>query len=183
MSGSNYDERARVEFFRLGVDYYVAGRFAAFSRLFPVAANLLHHAIEMFLKGALVCSVDLDALKGIGHDLRALWSEFKKHHPSSTESDSFDEAIGELHRFERLRYPDVATVEGMELTFDVFRENRVEASSPGKSLSRYSLVLQDVDALVKFMFQNQGVNPRFYLQRISAEALGVLNRDNVHPLE
>jgi hypothetical protein len=182
MPDSNYDDRARVEFFRLGVGYYVVGRFAAFSQLFPVAGNLLHHAIEMFLKGALVRSVGLGALKGIKHDLKKLWSEFKKHH-TSTESDSFDEAIGELHRFGRLRYPDVVIGEGMELTFDVFREHRVETSSPGKPLPRYSLVLEDVDALVKFISQNQRVNPRFHLQRIPAEAVDFLYRQNVHPLE
>jgi hypothetical protein len=182
MPDSNHDDRARVEFFRLGVNYYVAGRFAAFSQLFPVAGNLLHHAIEMFLKGALVSSVGLGALKGINHDLNKLWREFKKHH-TSKESDSFDEVIGALHRFERLRYPDFAIGEAMELTFDVLREHRVETSGPGKPLQRYSLVLENVDALVKFIFQNEGVNPRFYLQRLPAEALDFLYRQNVHPLK
>jgi hypothetical protein len=115
------------------------------------------------------------------HDLN-LWREFKKHYPS-TESHSFDRAVGELHRFERLRYPDVAVSEGMELAFDIYREPRIETSRPGESLPRYSLVLEDVDAVVKFIFQKRGVNPKYYLQRIPEEARGFLDRQNAHPLE
>jgi hypothetical protein len=40
-------------FFKTGSQYYIAGRFAAFAWFHPVAGNLFHHAIEMYLKGAL----------------------------------------------------------------------------------------------------------------------------------
>ena len=63
MSNPDADDRARVEFFRLGVHYYVAGRFAGLTGLFPMAGNLLHHAAEMFLKGALVRIVGLNKLR------------------------------------------------------------------------------------------------------------------------
>ncbi len=49
---------ARARFCRLGIDYYVAGRFAALSGIFPVAGNQLHHAVEMLLKGALIRTRD-----------------------------------------------------------------------------------------------------------------------------
>jgi hypothetical protein len=39
-------------FFSSASQYYVAGRFAVFVALNPVAANLMHHAVEMYLKGA-----------------------------------------------------------------------------------------------------------------------------------
>ena len=41
-----------MQYFRFGTQYYVAGRYAALVWLIPVAGNLLHHAIEMYLKGA-----------------------------------------------------------------------------------------------------------------------------------
>ena len=61
--------RLRVEFGRLGAHYYIAGRFAFFSAFIPVAGNLLHHAVEMFLKGALIRTLALEKLQSIGHDL------------------------------------------------------------------------------------------------------------------
>ena len=48
MSSSEWDE-----FFATAGQYYVVGRFAAFAGLIPITGNLLHHAVEMFLKGGL----------------------------------------------------------------------------------------------------------------------------------
>ena len=146
MSKPDADDRARLEFFRLGVHYYVAGRFAGLTGLFPMAGNLLHHTVEMFLKGALVRIVGLDKLRNISHDLNAVWREFTTHFAIPDASD-FGNAISELHRFERIRYPDKSTHEGMEATFAIYRSHRVEISGPGKPSPRYFLVLEDVDAL------------------------------------
>jgi len=46
-------EMVRMNFFGFGFQYYLAGRYAVAAQLLPVAANLLHHAIEMLLKGEL----------------------------------------------------------------------------------------------------------------------------------
>jgi hypothetical protein len=44
------------------------------------AANLLHHAVEMALKGALAKKgMDLKALKCLSHDLPRVWREFTAH--------------------------------------------------------------------------------------------------------
>ncbi len=40
----------RFEYFRLGMSYFISGRFAQNANLLPVTGNLFHHAIEMFLK-------------------------------------------------------------------------------------------------------------------------------------
>ena len=112
------NDRARLQFFALGLDYYIAGRFATFAGLFPIAGNLLHHAIEMFLKGALVRIVGLGPRRDAGHDLNELWGMFKPHMPCA-EAASFDQPIAEMHRFERLRYPDTAIREGMEATLAI----------------------------------------------------------------
>ena len=53
----------REWFFRFGLQYLVAGRFSASSGLSPVGANLLHHALEMLLKGYLSSSMTLGELK------------------------------------------------------------------------------------------------------------------------
>jgi hypothetical protein len=179
---SDANDRAQVEFFRLGVHYYVVGRFAALTGLFPMAGNLLHHAAEMFLKGAVVRLVGLDKLRKISHDLNGLWREFTTHFAIS-DSVAFGHAIAELDRFERLRYPDKAIREGMEVTFSVYRDHRVETSGPRKPPPRYSLVLEDVDVLVKLIFEKAQVNPRFLLQRLRPEGMDFLSRENSHLLE
>lgn len=164
------------------MDYYVAGRFATVTGLFPMAGNLLHHSVEMFLKGALVRLVGLEPLRKVGHDLNRLWDLFKTHLPCP-EAASFDKPITEMHRFERLRYPDTAIREGMEATLAIFRDRRVETSGPGDPLPQYSLVLEDFDALAKLIFERASVNPQFHLQRLRPEAREFLARHNVHQLE
>lgn len=182
METAEQNDRARVEFFRLGVHYHIVGRFAAFAGLFPMAGNLLHHAVEMFLKGALVRAVGLKGLREFGHDLKGLWEEFTTHFPSP-ENVSFDKSIVEMDRFERLRYPDVAIREGMEATLAFFRTDRIETSGPGAPPPRYSLVIEDFDRLAKHVFAMASVNPRFHLQSIRAEAMEYLSRHNHHRLE
>jgi hypothetical protein len=61
-------------FISAGMDYYVAGRYAVFAGLNPTAANLLHHAVEMALKGALAKKgMDLKALKKLGGSEGRIW--------------------------------------------------------------------------------------------------------------
>ena len=90
-----------------GVNYYVAGRYALFARLTPTAGNLLHHAIEMFLKGALgKTGKSLEELEELRYKLPKIWNEFKTNFPEHS-LDAFDPLICELHKFEEIRYPDV----------------------------------------------------------------------------
>jgi hypothetical protein len=86
------DDDAIGEFFTYGSQYYVAGRYGVFAALMPVAANLDHHAIEMFLKGALSKSMTLKEMKNkLGHDLDKTWQAFK--------TQTADES---LERFDRV---------------------------------------------------------------------------------
>lgn len=181
MSGANENDRARVEFFRLGTHYYVAGRYAALSGLFPMAGNLLHHAIEMYLKGALVRLQSLQELFKLGHDLNRIWGTYKAQ-IAPAGAESFDTAIAELHRFERLRYPDTVVREGMDATFAVFADQPVEVKGPNGPIHPYALVLESVDALVKSIFSGSSVNPQFYLQALRDEAKVYLNKHNRHSL-
>src|SRR5262245_52228023 len=57
------NDQYRFWFYQLASQYYVVGRFAARAGLNPSCGNLLHHAVEMFLKGALVDDVGLGEMK------------------------------------------------------------------------------------------------------------------------
>ena len=68
-------------YFGAATQYYVVGRYAVFSNLTPVAGDLLHHAVEMALKGHLASSRSASDLKGPKHSLTKLWRAFKKSLP------------------------------------------------------------------------------------------------------
>ena len=83
--------------------YYVAGRYAVFAGLNPTAANLMHHAVEMTLKGALAKKgMDLKALRDLNHDLPEIWREFTAQY--GIDGIAFDSVIAELQKFETIRY-------------------------------------------------------------------------------
>jgi hypothetical protein len=66
------------EFFKTAGQYYVGGRFAAFAGFIPITGNLLHHAVEMFLKGGLSKNgSSLVDLKKMNHNLPNIWAKFK----------------------------------------------------------------------------------------------------------
>ena len=55
---------------RSAIDYYAVGRYAVFAGLNPTAGNLLHHAVETCLKGALAKKgKSTDDLKKLRHGL------------------------------------------------------------------------------------------------------------------
>ena len=66
-------EQSQISLFQLATQYYASGRFAALSGILPVSANLLHHAVEIYLKGALAPVLDLKAMRKLSHDLRQIW--------------------------------------------------------------------------------------------------------------
>ena len=57
-----------------------------------------------------------------------------------------------------------------------------EMAGPNGPIRPYSLVLEDVDALVKAIFSGARVNPRFYLQGLRDDAKGFLSKHNRHSL-
>jgi len=93
---------ATHHFFVLGSQYYVAGRYAAFAALNPIVGNLLHHAVEMLIKGALSKSNSLDDLRRIGHKLPNLWDAFKQR-ANDVSLARFDAVIDRLDSFEEVR--------------------------------------------------------------------------------
>jgi len=128
------------EFFSNGRQYYIAGRYAVFAALIPVAGNLLHHAVEHFLKGGLAKTTPLDDMKKkLGHKLPKIWDAFKTQANDPTLA-RFDDVISTLDEFEELRYPD-PNAKGMQCTFDVTKAGAAAvaamvASAPAAAASQ-----------------------------------------------
>jgi hypothetical protein len=167
-------DRERESFFSTACDYYIAGRFAAFSGLNPVVGNLLHHAIEMYLKGALAKTKSLTELdKSFKHDLPKLWEAFKEQ-TNDAELKRFDATIEELHRFEDIRYPDSILAKGM---VEIVRSNTA-GSYKSPAVPEYRVCVQDIDELVEAAFSAASFNPRLFFGRGQPLAREFLTREN-----
>jgi hypothetical protein len=168
-----------VAFIQRGMSYYVAGRFCAVAHEFPACANLLHHALEMFLKGDLCRRHSKEELRRIGHNLWRAWTAFKLDH-ADQRLESHDKVERELTKFERIRYPDEG---GMIGTFDLFSEHESTFTSRlPKTPPRYKLNLEDINRIVLLFFKVAKVNPDFFLNSTSEAARDALNNQNRHAL-
>src|SRR5579872_4064541 len=102
------DDYARTAF-DYGLQYLGAGRFAIAAFFAPVGASLLHHAVEMVLKGTLARSDPASVIrrywKTYGHRLGDLWRAVHERH-SSAGLDRFENAIAALDKFEEIRFPE-----------------------------------------------------------------------------
>jgi hypothetical protein len=177
-AGDPDPERIQIEFFRASIEYYVSGRFAVFAPVGQIAGNLLHHAIEMALKGALAKKQKtLADLKRYLHDLPSLWAYFKALHPGN-DLDKFDDVIGRLHEFEDLRYPDAVLLRGMMLRIDPGKRPPGGAATHSGPEPTYELYLGDVDELMDRVFDVASINPVFFTGPIQRSAREYLLRDN-----
>lgn len=165
------------QFFSLGTQYYVVGRFSAFAGLNPVTGNQLHHAIEMFVKGALSKTKSLSDLKRLGHSLPRVWAEFKQQTGDSS-LNRFDPVITQLDKFETIRYPDEILSKGMSSTINIVRSPPFAGSVAG--VPHYEVCLEDVDELVDAIFVAASRNPKSYLvsMLMKPEAREYVTREN-----
>jgi hypothetical protein len=153
---------------RYGLQYYVAGRFAATHRLTPVLANLLHHAVELLLKACLSNDDAIETIKKYrqrySHDILKLWDAFRsrKLDPGLVE---FDEIIAALNDFEEIRYPERLIENGANMGIDLFVEEpkRINGQEPGRS---YYLSLPPIDRLMGLLFEASNANPEVFLREI-----------------
>jgi hypothetical protein len=166
-------------FFSSATQYYISGRYAVFAGLGPVVGNLLHHALEMYLKGALSKTMPLDQLKKLSHNLPKVWKCFKAQ-VADPGLDTFDALISSLHAFEELRYPDSALSRGIMVKISVSRVPGASTGAPARREPRYELYLEEVDALVDKIFATASVDPRFFLHGLNSHARKYLNEANVH---
>jgi len=146
--------RYKHEFANLGTQYYVAGRLSALAGHMPVCGNLMHHAIELYVKADLVSRVSLSDLKfKYSHKLWKLWEERKAH---DTTLATHDETIKQLDAFDSIRYPEKIIGNGGSMTVGFGRQ----AGPPSKPGSPYLLVVNDIDVLVVELLDRMSVNPR-----------------------
>jgi hypothetical protein len=122
-------------YFDFGFRYYVAGRLAAADRVNPVAANLLHHAIAMFLLSGICNCTTEDERERLGHDLNRIWSVFKGRLSALNSLSRFDETVGALHEFEIIGRPETMA---REVTSE--------------------LLLDEIEALMKAICGASGIN-------------------------
>jgi hypothetical protein len=169
-----------MHYFQLGTQYYIAGRYAALVWLIPVAGNLLHHAIEMYLKGCLAQDMKAEELKKLGHRLSQLWERFKPVQLGKS-VDRFDPVVRALDRFEVIRYPDRILSEGMFGTISLVGPSpEMEPRGPQGPMPEYHLVVDDVDALVSMIFKHAQVNVSFLASMPRPGALEYLIKENRH---
>lgn len=172
-------------FFSNGCQYYVAGRYAAFAGLAPVVGNVLHHAIEHFLKGGLSKTKTLPELKKLYHNLNNIWAEFKKQVNDPT-LDRFDHVIATLHEFEEIRYPNSILDKGMQCTINITKAARdavksaqLPPSKPALSVPPYELCIEEIDELVGAIFVAASRNPKAYFLMVhKPEARQYLVKEN-----
>jgi hypothetical protein len=91
--------RTDYHFFRMGLQYYIAGRMGALYSLTPVTGNLLHHAVEMVLKGKLAhhhSLADLKDRKKFGHDIVKCWAGLKAIFPTTSSGSGRTSPSGSL---------------------------------------------------------------------------------------
>jgi len=180
------------------VQYYVAGRFAASAAFSPIHGNLLHHAVEMFLKTALIDIVDAKEMKhSYGHDLIKLWERFKEK-TADPAMDRFDETIRALHKFEKIRYPEFTS----SVMFGVLwwpsepsrsrTPSRKTSRSPGRTsrsrrtiawmnaAERFFVLMPNVDTLVREIMVRESIDVGSCLDELNACARSALKYRNPH---
>jgi hypothetical protein len=170
-------DREREHFFSTACDYYIAGRFAAFAGLNPVVGNLLHHAIEMYLKGALAKTKSLRELdKGFKHNLPKLWEAFKRQ-TNDAALKRFDSTISDLHQYEDIRYPDSILAKGMAATVEIVR-SAIPNEYKGPAVPEYRVCVQEIDELVEAVFSAASFNPQYFFSRGQPLVREFLIKDN-----
>jgi hypothetical protein len=149
--------------------YYVAGRLAARAGLVPVYGNLLHHAVEMYLKTALAGLLEPEVdgedgvvqLRAYGHDLQKLWQRYKSEQ-ADAELDRFDPTIHALHEFEELRYPDKIPHDAIAMRITWKPEHAAKSHSVTPA-HQYEVIISEVDGLIIEILDRASQDPSFLI--------------------
>jgi hypothetical protein len=159
------DKEEWSEFITTGTQYYVAGRYAVIAGLMPVAGNLLHHAIEMCLKGALSkkAGKSLQQLRDLHHKLGPIWAEFKSQ-VRDPSLNQFDEVVADIDRFEDIRYPDRVLKQGALISIGTGKKpsTPMQITSSSPLPPSYVLWLGEVDHLIAKVLATASINPKFF---------------------
>lgn len=171
-------DHEKVQFFNIGTQYYIAGRFAAFAGFIPVAANLFHHSVEMYIKGHLSSGLNEPDRRKLGHKLPEIWERFKQE-VRDPQLKKFDDVVAELHKFESIRYPEEIVAKGMLSSISLSRNAVLyNVNAPTRPEPKYYLAVEDIDELVNVIFTTSSVNPSFFMNGLNADASDFLGRSN-----
>jgi hypothetical protein len=170
---------ADYHFYQIALQYYAAGRFAALTWLMPVSGNIIHHAVEMMLKGRLTHTLTLQQMadKPYRHNLPRIWQAFKALFPAENLT-RFDAFIDLLHAFDSIRYPDRLLQLGAQITVGFVTENRLGGRDPARPEPAYRLSITDLDELMDELFRLCSINPEAYLHAYN-DAAEVIRKHNV----
>jgi len=145
-----------------GVQYYIAGRFAAHAHFRRVGPSLLHHAVEMLFKACLAHDDPIGQIgayrEKYGHSLAALWQEFKRRN-TGFDLSAYDEIVTRLDDFEDIRYPDHLVEKGAELIVGLYEVDQPPRSQPHRPEPRYVMMLPQIDRLAALLFQHAHFSP------------------------
>jgi len=166
-----------VLYFTTALQYHVCARYAAFAGFMPVCGNLFHHAVEMYLKGYLCDSWNEHERRSLGHNLKKIWRKVKAI-DSDPILNRFDDLVVALQRWEEIRYPEKIAREGM-IGYIHFSKPPVskKPSSPRLSEPRYEVVVDELDALSKIIFEKR-MNPKAFIGGLKSDAQDFLKRAN-----
>jgi hypothetical protein len=180
MSTAQAHPGAYKHFYKLALEYYVSGRAAVLCGNTRITGNLLHHAVEMLLKGHLSKTTPLKDLKSrqkFGHNLPKLWTAFKGLFPADDLTE-FDTMIDELEKFEEIRYPDEILAHGVRIGLGFGRGKPITRTTPGRPEPVYQMGLGDVDAFFAQLFPLCRLNPRADFMFLSPGGREVLIEGN-----
>jgi hypothetical protein len=166
------------------MQYYISGRLTARAWQLPVHGNLLHHAVERFLKAALVGAATPEEMKNKwGHHLPTIWTKFKARYKDPA-LNRFDATIAALHKFEAIRYPEKLVTEGMFGAITWAPRPATKAAGPGPHPPRYEVIINEVDDLMLEIFQRAQINPQYFgNQLMASEAREALTYQNPRAAE
>lgn len=165
------------QYLTIGFQYYVAARSTSFGYFIPVAGNLFHHAIEMFLKFLLLKHYSPEQLwTDFGHDLKKLWKEYKLR-INNSDLNQYDKLIGSLNKIEDLRYPE----RGYQFFIDFRKEYYSHSKGPMmKGMKEYRLNLEQIDEFVKKLLVRH-VTPEWIKNLlVHGDAKAQYERENLH---
>jgi hypothetical protein len=162
----------------MAVDYHVCGRAACLSGCLFITGNVLHHAVEMMLKGELSRTVPLADLKNpkkFGHSLQKCWQAFKAVFPHE-DLTRFDSLIDALDPFEDIRYPDKIVDNGVQVSFS-FGQAEPHYGSTVR-VPEYTLKIGEVDAFFACAIRLCQLKPAVCFDHLTEQGFTLLKTYN-----
>ncbi len=147
------------------------------SFFWPVAGNLFHHAVEMFLKFLLLKTYSEEELRdSFRHNLRRLWKEYKRVN-SGDHLGKYDQLVSTINRMEDLRYPRSGYVFSIDLQAGPVHD---ASGQVAKRTQHYHLNLEDLDEFISTLLVGRVTSGWFRALLSHGDAQVQYEQHNVH---